>query len=154
MSTAKSYALTLLSRRAYTEKGLYDKLCTRYDEDEAAEAVARMIELDLLDDADYAERLAADLIGRKGFAPRRARYELERRGIDADIAEEALGEYDDDQQPAIAKIIKRRHSIDDENGRRKAINALLRLGYGRGDIFTVLRRLEEDLDYYELGDEE
>jgi hypothetical protein len=29
------------------------------------------------------------------------------------------------------------------------VNALLRLGYSRGDIFTVLRRLDEDEDYYE-----
>ena len=153
MSTAKSYALTLLSRRAYTEKGLYDKLCTRYEEDEAAGAVARMLELDLLDDADYAERLAADLVRRKGFAPRRARFELERRGIDAQIAQEALEEYDAHQQPAIAGIIRRKHDITDEKSRQKAINALLRLGYGRGDIFTVLRRLDEDIDYYEDWEE-
>jgi regulatory protein len=112
-----------------------------------------MLELDLLDDAEYASRLASDLIKRKAYAPRRARYELERRGIDSDTAEEAVEEYEGDQQPAIAAIIKRRHNLDDEKGRRRALNALLRLGYSRGDILTVMRRLDEDEDYYEDWEE-
>ncbi len=137
MKTAKDYALTLLSRRAYTEKGLFEKLCSRYDEQEAAAAVARMLELRLLDDADYAARLASDLVKRKGCAPKRARYELIRRGIEQETAEEALLEYAGDLKPAIAGIIKRRHGISGEKGRIKAVNALLRLGYSRADVLTA-----------------
>jgi regulatory protein len=149
LSGAKSYALGLLSRRAYTEKALFEKLCARYDEQEAAEAIARMFELGLLDDADYAARLASDLVKRKGYAPRRARHELMRRGIDGETAGEAVEEYEGGQKPQIAAIIKRRHNLEDEKGRRRAMNALLRLGYGRGDILAVMRRLGEDEDYYE-----
>jgi regulatory protein len=149
VSGAKGYALNLLSRRAYTEKALFDKLCARYEEQEAAEAIGRMLELGLLDDTDFASRLASDLVKLKGYAPRRARYELTRRGIDDEIAGEAVAEYEGDQKPQIAAIIKRRHSLDGEKGRRRAMNALLRLGSGRGDIIAVMRRLGEDEDYYE-----
>ncbi len=149
MKDAKDYALTLLSRRAYTEKGLFEKLCSRYNEQEAAAAVARMLELNFLDDSDYAARLASDLVKLKGHAPKRAKYELVRRGIDADTAENALLEYDTDMKPAIARIIKRRHDTSDEKGRRRTVNALLRLGYTLGDIMSVLRRLDEDEGYYD-----
>lgn len=154
MSTAKSYALSLLGYRAYTEKALYEKLCSRYDEQEAAEAISRMVELNLLDDTDYAKRLAANLVNIKAFAPRRAKHELELRGIDSAIAEEVLAEYDGNLQPAIAKLIKRKYNIDTEKGRLRAISGLTRRGYSRGDILTVLRRLDEDEDYYEEWEED
>lgn len=148
---AKDYALTLLSRRAYTEKGLYDKLLTRVDEESAAAAVARMIELNLLDDADYARRKASDLMKLKGFAPRRAAMELVRKGIDRELAEEATSGLDDELEPQIARIIQKKYMkyLGDEKGRVKTVNALLRLGYRYGDISLVMRNLDEDESYYE-----
>lgn len=148
---AREYALTLLSRRAYTEKGLYDKLCTRCDEESAAAAVARMIELNLLDDKDYARRMAADCVNLKGMAPRRAAMELARKGIDRDIIDSTVSELETDPQPAIARIVKRKYLsyLNDEKGRNKTVNALLRLGYRYGDIAAALRNLADDEDYYE-----
>lgn len=149
--SARAYALTLLSRRAYTEKGLYDKLCKRCDEEPAAAAVARMLELGLLDDEDYARRMASDCLKLKGMAPRRASMELERKGIDRDVADSVISEFEDDPQPAIARVVRRRYMpyLNDEKGVRKTINALLRLGYKYGDISVTLRNLAEDEDYYE-----
>jgi len=151
IEAVRGYAITLLSRRAYTEAGLYEKLEVRYGEEAAASAVARMTELGLLDDEDYARRYFSDLTGRKGMSKRRAAQELKRKGIDAGIIEAVTGETPDDAQPMIARVIKRRYAryLDDEKGRRKTINALLRLGYGYGDIFAVLRNLEADENYYE-----
>jgi regulatory protein len=155
MPGANNYALNLLSRRAYTEKALFEKIEAKYGEEEAAKAVARMLELNLLDDAEYAARLASDLVNRKGYAPRRAKLELKRRGIDAETAEDAASEFDTDQEPAIARIVKRKYfgKLDDEKGRQKAVNALLRLGHFYGDIMTVLRRLDEDESYYDDWEE-
>lgn len=151
---ARSYAMTLLSRRAYTEKGLYDKLCTRYDEELAASAVARMLELGLLDDEDYARRHAADLAKLKGFAPRRITQELARKGIDADVIESVLSEQEREPQLDIACIICRKYLprrdqyFDDGKGRAKMTNALLRLGYTYGDVAAAIRNLESDETYY------
>lgn len=151
---ARSYAMTLLSRRAYTEKGLYDKLCTRYDEESAASAVSRMIELGLLDDEDYARRHAADLSKLKGFSPKRVALELARKGIDPEVVESVTAELDDDHQAAIARIVCRKYLpyrekyLGDEKAKNRMINALLRLGYNYGDISAALRNLEDDEDYY------
>lgn len=148
---AREYAMTLLSRRAYTQKGLYDKLLTRCDEHSAAAAVARMIELGLLDDADYARRYSSDLVKFKGMAASRVKMELARKGIDREIIDEVVSELDGDPQPAIAKVVKRRYMryIGDEKGRAKTINALIRLGYRYGDIAAAIRNLSEDENYYD-----
>lgn len=153
---ACEYALTLLSRRAYTEKGLYDKLCRRYDEEHAAAAVARMLELNLLDDEDYARRMAADCVNLKGMAPRRTAMELARKGIDRNVIDSVVAELEVDPQPAIARIVKRKYQayIDDEKGRNKTVNALLRLGYKYDDIAAALRNLDNDEDYYEDWEQE
>lgn len=155
---ARDYAMTLLSGRAYTEKGLYDKLVRRYGDEAAGAAVTRMLELGLLDDEAYAERFASVCVDTKGFSPRRTAMELARKGIDRDIIEAVINGFDNDQRPAIARVVTRKYLrlLDDEKGRRKTINALLRLGYAYNDIAEVLRNLDGDEQYYEeceLADE-
>lgn len=157
---ARSYAMTLLSRRAYTEKGLYDKICGRYDEQLAASAVARMLELGLLDDEDYARRHAADLSKLKGFPPKRVAIELSRKGIAPEVVESVVSELDGDPELMAARIILRKYwpyhekYFDDEKGRSKMINALVRLGYRYGDIAAALRNLEDDETYYDDWEQE
>lgn len=145
-------ALKLLGQRAYTQKGLRDKLRERTDEDSADEAVSRMVELGLVDDEDYARRYAADCMNLKGFSLRRTAQELARKGIDREIIDAVLEELEDDPQPAIAGIILRKYRAilynDDEKATNRAVNALIRLGYRYGDIRTVLANLTEDEDYY------
>lgn len=148
---ARERAISLLSARSYTEQGLYRKLCERADEQAAAAAVARMLELGLLDDADYARRYAADCIGLKGFSRRRTAQELQRKGIARDIIERTLQDCEEDPQPAIARVIKRKYLryLGDEKGVNKTTNALIRLGYHYGDIRAVINNFLEDVDYYE-----
>lgn len=148
---ARERALNLLSRRAYTEKGLYDKLLLYSDEHAAAAATARMIELGLLDDVDFARRFAEERMSYKGYSCARTALELAKKGIDREIIGDVLSEMEDDPAPAIAKIVLKKHPrfCEDEKSRAKAVNALLRLGYRYGDIAAVLRNLEEDENYYE-----
>ena len=56
LKKAKEKALNLLSYKEYTTKQLTDRLKRHTDEESAEQAVARMEELGLLDDDDYAER--------------------------------------------------------------------------------------------------
>ena len=147
----KDRALRLLSARAYTAYGLQRKLLAYTDEDIAAEAVARMVELGLVDDLDYARRYAADCMRQKGFSLARTRQALREKGIDRDTADEVLAEMDEDAEPAIARIILKKYSryLDDEKGRLRTMNGLLRLGYRHGEIRTVLENLLEDESYYD-----
>ena len=106
-----------------------------------------MEELGLVDDEAYARQLANTLAQSKRFAPRRIRQELAARGIDRDVAEEAAQNAAQDAISAIGEILDRRYPcIQDEKTRRRAVNALLRLGYGYDDIRTVLRERLESFD--------
>lgn len=152
---AKERALGLLARRAYTEQGLYDKILEKVeDQAAAAGAVARMAELGLVDDADYARRYARECIFHKGYSKRRAAYALEEKGISKELAEDALEELELDPEQAVAELVlkKYRRYLAEEKGVRKTIAALQRLGHSYGTIRTVLAHLAEDEGYYEADE--
>jgi regulatory protein len=146
---AKERALRLLGQRAYTEKGLYDKLREKTDERTAAAVVARMAELCLVNDEDYARRYAEEVLRTKGFSERRTIQELSRRGISRETAELALEELAPDPERAIARVVRRKYMpyLDDEKGMNRAVAALTRLGYRYGEIRDVIRNLQEDEEY-------
>lgn len=149
---AREKALSLLARRSYTGEGLCAKLTEHTgDERAAAAAVARMQELGLVDDADYARRFAADCLNLKHYSLTRTARALCEKGIDRELIESVLSEVGFDPEAAAARIVKRRYLryLGDEKGAMKTIAALQRLGYDYGDIRAVLRNLAEDPDYYE-----
>ena len=141
---AKSYALWLLGRQSCTEKKLCDKLRERYGAEAAQAAVARMRELNLIDDADYARRCAEELFRCRHFSELRVVQELCRRGIDRDTARnaatEAAQEYQPEPRDAIAELLQTRFAgkFSDEAGRRRTVAALQRMGYRWADIRAAL----------------
>jgi len=148
----KEKALSLLSKRAYTERGLYDKLCKLSEDEEAVwDAILRMRELGLLDDLDYARRYSADCMNLKGYSLSRTKQALRQKGIHPDVIDEALVEHeDDDPEPVIAKAILKRYmrKISTEDGQKKAIAALMRKGFRYANIRTVIENLLDDEMYY------
>jgi regulatory protein len=149
---AKEKALSLLSARSYTERGLYDKLYTFTDNEESAwTAVLRMRELGLVDDLDYARRYGADCMNLKGYSLSRTKQALRQKGIHPDVIDEALSEHEDcDPEPMIAHVILRRYlkHISTEEGQKKTISALSRKGFRYTDIRTVIENLLDDEEYY------
>lgn len=148
---ANEKALYLLEHRNHSKKELVDKI-RRTTSPEAAQAAAeRMQELGLVNDAAFAKDYAAELLGRKGLSASRAQYELLQKGIDKDLAEEIVGELAPEPVEKIKEILAKKYEriLDDEKGRRRAINALQRLGYRYEDI----RRALNDCDADENGDE-
>lgn len=136
---AKNKALWLISYRDHSKKELKDKIKRTCDDESAEKAVERMEELGLVNDEDYARRYARKLIFQKKMTKRAAMYELNRKGIDKETVEEALGEIDVDYRENIRDIIDRKYpNISDEKTKRRAVAALQRLGYGWDDIRAVL----------------
>lgn len=155
MKITKDRALRLLSARSYTAYGLRRKLEERTGEDCAGAVVGRMIELGLVNDADYARRYADHCVNQKGFSLRRVKQALLEKGISQELAEEVLAGLDEDPRPAIARVISRKYMrcLEDEKGAARTFNALLRLGYRHGDIRAVIENLMEDPGYYETEGE-
>ncbi len=143
---AYNKGLDFLSRRPYGVKELVKKLVEKGHNKESAEkACDRLIELGLLNDEQYAKILADDLIERKGYGVKRVKQELSFRGIDREIIENTVDLLDNDSQKSIILVIEKKYKskLNDEKGRKRAIDGLLRLGYSYSDIKTALNHYTE-----------
>lgn len=148
---AYSKGLDFLSRRPYGKKELIRKLCEKGHERETAEkACERLEELELLNDEEYARILSEELFERKGYGKKRINQELIYRGIDREIAQNAVDALDNDAVKRIILVIRKKYlnKLDDEKGKRRAVDGLLRLGYSYSDIKTALSSLSEFEEEY------
>lgn len=148
---AYNKSLDFLSRRPYGTKELIKKLCEKGHEKEFAEkASERLIELGLLNDEEYARILANDLLERKNYSIKRIKQELAFRGIDRDIIENTIDLLDNDPVSRIIILIKKKYinKTGDEKGRKRTVDALLRLGYSYSDIKSALNSISDFEDEY------
>ena len=148
---AYNKGLDFLSRRPYGTKELIKKLCEKGHEKEFAEkACERLLELGLLNDEEYARILANDLLERKNYSIKRIKQELAFRGISRDIIENTIDLLDNDPVPRIIILIKKKYinKINDEKGRKRTVDALLRLGYSYSDIKSALNSIIDFEDEY------
>ena len=143
---AKEKALWLISYRDHSKKELTDKIKRTADEESAEKAVERMEELGLVNDELYAQRYANKLIFTKHMSKNAVVFELARKGIDKDVAEEILDNIEVDESQQIREIIDKKYkNLNDEKIKRRAVSALQRLGYRWDDIRCVLDEyIEED----------
>lgn len=142
---AKERALYLLEYRDHSRKELIDKLKKDVDEEIAASTADKMEEFGFLDDGRYAEKLARDLLTRKRLGRRRAFYELQRKGIERELAERVLDEAEVDPADQLGELIAKKYAryLGDEKGRKKVISALFRLGHSYEDVKRALQQYEE-----------
>jgi len=144
-------ALWYLGRRDYGVKELRQKLLRQRPdkpmpcEEDIDRAIERLLELDLLNDERYAQRLA-EALSRKGFGARGIAFELKKRGVE----EEAVAPMEDSERIKELLQTKYRVKLGDEKGRQAAFNALLRRGFGYADIRAAMKDYMEDGDYADL----
>ncbi len=147
-------ALNSLDYRDHSEKEIRAKLLRKHDADYVDEAVEKLIELDLVNDERYAENYAHELFEHKKFGKMRIKSELRAKGISADIANAAVEELFDEEEPdniqRIVDIIGKRYynRMNDEVGRKKVFSALQRMGYSFSDIREAMSEFSDD-EYYE-----
>lgn len=145
---AKEKALYLLEHRAHFKGELQEKLRRDFSPEIAQYAADRVEELGLLDDEACGRQLAEQLLGRRGFSVSRARFELCRRGLAPELAEQIAEELAPPAQDTILRIIEKKYPLaaTDEKQRRRAVNALQRMGYRLPEIRQALRCLNEMTD--------
>ncbi len=138
---ARSRALYYLSGRDYAARELERKLSRSADKQTAAAVVERLTEVGLVNDREYARRLARDLQQYRHFPRRRILQELYARGVGREDAEDAVNELeDDDLEQALALIRKKYYNrLSDRAARDKTAAALARYGF---DYDTVRRAMQ------------
>ena len=142
---AKNILLYHLGRQMQTRSQLADRLRKKEIPDDIAEAVLdRFEELQLLDDAGYAETFVRSRHSERGLAKRALGYELRRRGIDNETAAEALSTLDEDQESATARRLvdsrlRATRGLDPQVRTRRLVGMLARKGYSSSVAFRVVK---------------
>ena len=133
-------AVELLSYRQMSGKEMRSKLISKGISPEAAEAaVAKLYELHLLDDEQYAAAVVRHYTA-KGYGAARIRAELAHRGVDRDYWDEALASASGSDEKLMSYIRSHLRDPDDRDQKRKVSAALYRRGYSWDEIRSALSR--------------
>lgn len=146
---AKEYAVLLLSYRARTVKELRDRLARKKFEPDIIEAaIARLLELKLVDDAQFAHDFAQDRmnIGKKGKW--KVRGELLKLGVEKQQIDRALADAPDELAGAkeLVKKYRIRYARLEPDVRKRRLYALLvRRGFSADTIREALSLPEPEV---------
>ncbi len=144
-SVARTILLNQLTGRARSRRELADKLAQKnVPEDLATRLLDRFEEVGLVDDAAFARTWVEDRHTSRGLAPRALAQELRRKGVDDNIAREALDRIDGDEQEATARALVRKklrslERFDEQTRTRRLVGLLARKGYAPGLAYTIVR---------------
>lgn len=144
-SVARTILLDQLTGRARSRRELADKLASRnVPTDIAARLLDRFEEVGLIDDEAFARAWVSGRQAAKGLAPRALAQELRRKGIDDEVAREALDEVDPLDVEEAARVLVRKKlrsvsRVDDVTATRRLVGMLARKGYGPGLAFAVVK---------------
>ena len=144
-SVARKILLDQLTGQARSRKQLSDKLASRnVPTDIATRLLDRFEEVGLVDDEAFARSWIASRQPGKGLARRALAQELRRKGVDDEVAREALDEIDPADEEAAARALVRKKlrslsRVDDTTATRRLVGMLARKGYGSGLAFGVVR---------------
>ena len=148
-AVARKILLDQLTGRARSRSDLAAKLAQRNVPDEiATRLLDRFEEVGLVDDAAFARGWVEQRQSGRGLARRALAQELRRKGIDDEVAREALDEIDPDEEVEAARTLVRRKlrtvsDLDQQVAVRRLTGMLARKGYPPSVTFRVVR---EELD--------
>ena len=148
--SAYNYALNLLSARPYATRALHRKLIQKqYSAADADDAIRRLVDNGLLDDAKYAEQYARSKMLSTGTSKRRVQQDLYRKGITGDLATNAIAKVLESEEIDPAVVIERvaRKKLAQLGNleplvlRRRLFAFLARRGYDVDEIKRVVSQL-------------
>ena len=146
LSGTKERALRILNARAMSERGLYDRLVEKGEtEENAAAAVAWLVELHFLNDETYAAELVRHCAA-KGYGLRRAQELLYRHKVPRELWETAL-EALPEQDETLDRLLRaklRGAPAEDRGALQRATGALLRRGFSWEEIREAVARYGYD----------
>jgi len=143
---ARERAYYLLGYRDHSKKELYDKLLKSASPEVCLEIIELVEGQGLLDDEEYANKLARHYANQKKLGLKRAVFEMYKKGIDKEMATQAYLDCEVDPIEQIILIINKKYSycLDDFKGKQKLIAAVMRLGYSYDDIKAALDTYGQD----------
>lgn len=156
-AVARAIVLRRLTRAPQTRAQLTEALVARNVPEPVIDAVLdRMVEVGLVNDAEYAAMFVRSQRATRGLAPRMLAQELRRKGVDEALIRAELEAIDHDDDRALAEaLVARRASLmahlDPEVRSRRLVGMLLRKGFPQGVAFDVVRRALADAELLDEG---
>ena len=144
-AVARNLCLRALTGAPKTRKQLADLLAGRGVPDEASDAVLdRFTEVGLIDDAAFARAWVSSRQAGRGLARRALSAELRAKGVDPEVAADAvLAVDDDDERAAARRLVDRKvaamRRLDRATATRRLMGMLARKGYNGGLAAAVVR---------------
>jgi regulatory protein len=144
-TVARNLCLRALTGAPKTRQQLADLLAKRGIPDDAAETVLdRFTEVGLIDDAAYARAWVSSRQAGRGLARRALSAELRAKGVDPEVAAEAVEAVDEeDERAAARRLVERRlpgmRRLDRATATRRLVGMLARKGYNGGLAAAVVR---------------
>ncbi len=145
---ARKYALKILQKKDYTEKRLRDKLIEKgFSPSAVDDTIMWLKEKGYIDDRRFAENLVF-FKQKKGYGKGRIMKDLFLRGVDEDIARDAIGKIDFEEEVKRAEEIlqKREKMVKVEQRevlKKKLSQYLLQRGFNWEVVQEVWKRKEE-----------
>lgn len=143
---AKSRALWYLDRMDYSEKALYEKLVLKgFDKKASSAVIAKLLELGLINDRRYGERLAEKLLS-QGNSKRAAMQKMYAKGLPYDLCRELLENNEIDEEAQILSLIEKKYSskLTEKENHPKVYAALVRRGFSYSAVSAALKKYTED----------
>jgi regulatory protein len=156
-------ALNLLAASPRSARDLKRRLVLKGEPPEYADlAIEKLINLGLLNDADYARQLTRSKMSGPGHSRRRMQQELFKRGVNRDVADEAIADVMSDESidtGAIIERIARRKAqslakSDPASRKRRLYDFLARRGYDHDDIQKAIATVLADTEHLSSEDDD
>ncbi|NUS95294.1 MAG: recombination regulator RecX [Nocardia sp.] len=146
LEQAKEACLRLLAVRARSRAELAQRLSAKGHAPEVIEQVLdRLVEVGLIDDADFARQWVQQRHGFSGKGRRALEQELRRKGVSQEDSAAALETVTvDDEYERATELVRRKlrtlpAGLDREKAIRRLVGMLARRGYGHSVAFTVVK---------------
>lgn len=148
---AKSRAMWLLGKRDYTEKILFEKLIgAGFQKEICASVLARLVELELVNDRRFAERYAQKCMD-SNISKRETVMKLWIKGIGKELAFEVLEEIEVNESESLKNLIKNKYAqkLKAQNGSQKVFATLVRKGFSYSDVRQAMKEYIENCEFCE-----
>ena len=149
--SAKMRAVRIVAASSVSKKDLQQRLVQKgEDPTQAADAVAWMEEMHLVDDEETARQIVSRCAA-KGYGMSRAKQALYEKKIPKRYWDAALADYPDQIEHILTFLRGKLDDDADQKQVKKAIDALLRRGHSYSEIRAALQQLTMDPDEFPEG---
>ncbi len=141
-----SYALTLISKKPYTENQIQEKIYTRFNDKNNKKVINYLKEINLIDDLEYTKNFIIYKSSNSG--KRKIFFQCKKKGIPKKIFDEAYTTLNIKEKPVIEELIKiksktYKKDISYYEFKKKIIPFLVNRGFDISDILKVLGKYKD-----------